>query len=530
MKSFAELFRRLDETNKTSGKLAALRDYFDSAPPADAAWAVYFLSGRRSKRLIPVRRLATWACELADVPDWLFEECYEAVGDLAETVTLLLPEPAASTDAPLADWVEQRLLPLRDLDEEQQRRALLASWRELDRTQRFVWNKLLTGGFRVGVSQRLVTRAVAESAGIEPALVAHRLMGAWAPTAEFFEALRSPAGGDFENSRPYPFFLAHQLDDPPGEQLGDRSDWLAEWKWDGIRAQLIRRGGETFIWSRGEELMTDRFPELRIDATHLPGGTVLDGEILAWRDGVLPFATMQRRIGRKKLGPKILAEAPVIFMAFDLLEAGGEDLRALSMRERRTRLLATLADRQPNSTLRIAPTLDDNDWEALAQSRQRSRERGVEGLMLKRLDSAYGAGRERGPWWKWKIEPYTIDCVLLYAQQGHGRRAGLYTDYTFGVWKDGALTPFAKAYSGLTDQEIRQVDRFVRRNTLERFGPVRSVKAELVFELAFENIQRSTRHKSGVAVRFPRMNRWRRDKKPEDADTLDAILAMLPTA
>lgn len=530
MKTFTELFSRLDETNKTSGKLAALSEYFSSADPADAAWAVYFLSGRRSKRLIPIRSLAGWACELADTPQWLFDECYEAVGDLAETIALLLPAPSRSTEQPLAHWVEQRLLPLRDLDEQRQREAMLAAWDELDSTQRFVWNKLLTGGFRVGVSQRLVTRAIAESAGLQPALVAHRLMGTWAPTPEFFEALRSPASEEFESSRPYPFFLAHQLDDPPHDKLDERSNWLAEWKWDGIRAQLIRRGGETFIWSRGEELMTDRFPELLVDATRLPDGTVLDGEVLAWKDAVLPFSVMQRRIARKKLGPKILADAPVIFMAFDLLESSGEDVRQKPLAERRALLSEILAHRPKDSAIRVASPLEEPTWEALAAIRERSREHGVEGLMLKRLDSPYGVGRERGQWWKWKIEPYTIDCVLIYAQQGHGRRAGLYTDYTFGVWRDGALTPFAKAYSGLTDEEIRKVDRFVRRNTIERFGPVRSVKPELVFELAFENIQRSARHKSGVAVRFPRMNRWRQDKKPEDADTLEAILAMLPTA
>jgi len=527
MKAFTELFTALDETNKTSGKLDALRRYFDSAPPADAAWAVYFLSGRRLKRLLPVRRLADWACELSDTPEWLFAECYQTVGDLAETVALLLPAPRRSTGKPLAAWVEQQLLPLRDLDEQAQRERLIASWDELDGPQRFVWNKLLTGGFRVGVSQRLVTRALAESAVLEPAVIAHRLMGTWSPTAEFFEQLRSPAADDFESSRPYPFFLAHQLDEEPSEKLGARADWLAEWKWDGIRAQLIRRGGETYVWSRGEELMTDRFPELRIDATRLPDGTVLDGEILAWKDGVLPFSLLQRRIGRKTLGPKILKDAPVVFMAFDLLEHSGYDIREQPLERRRELLERVLAEQPEASAIRSAAALDAPDWAALAQTRQASREHGVEGLMLKRLGASYGVGRQRGPWWKWKIEPYTIDCVLLYAQRGHGRRAGLYTDYTFGVWRDGELTPFAKAYSGLTDQEIRQVDRFIRQNTLERFGPVRAVKPELVFELAFENIQRSTRHKSGVAVRFPRMNRWRRDKKPEDADTLDAIWAML---
>ncbi|MBI1355007.1 MAG: ATP-dependent DNA ligase [Acidobacteria bacterium] len=528
MKAFAELFERLDRTTKTSAKLAALREYFASADPADAAWAVAVLSGRRVKRLVPARKLAEWACDQAGIPGWLFEECYEAVGDLAETVSLLLPPPVRENELPLHGWIERRLLPLKGLDEARQRAALAQAWSELGGAERFLWNKLLTGSFRVGVSQRLVVRAVAESAGLDPAVAAHRLMGNWSPSAGFFERLIAPESDDADAGRPYPFFLAHQLDDSPDQKLGERADWLAEWKWDGIRAQLIRRRGETFVWSRGEELMTERFPELLVDATRLPDGTVLDGEILAWKDSVLPFAVLQRRIGRKTLGRKILADAPVVFLAFDLLEAGGGDLRAEPLRERRRRLETLMAAQRPGSALRLAEPLPAPDWAALAEARRGSRELGVEGLMLKRLDSAYGVGRETGPWWKWKIEPYTIDCVLIYAQQGHGRRAGLYTDYTFGVWKDGELTPFAKAYSGLSDEEIRQVDRFVRRNTLERFGPVRAVEPELVFELAFENIQRSTRHKSGVAVRFPRMNRWRKDKKPQDADTLDDVLAMIP--
>lgn len=527
MKAFTDLFQQLDATNSTNRKLRAMEAYFRSADPADAAWAVYFLTGRKPKRLVKNRSLAEWACEAADIPDWLFRECYEAVGDFAESIALLLPAPSEGADEPLHVWVEQRLLPLGKVPEEVQREQMLDHWRRLDQGQRFVWNKLITGAFRVGVSQRLVVRALAAVADLPPAVVAHRLMGAWEPEAVTFSALIAPDEGEADVSRPYPFFLAHPLEVEP-EALGEREVWSAEWKWDGIRAQLIRRNGETYVWSRGEEVITDRFPELLVDATHLPDGTVLDGEIVVWKDGrVRTFGDLQKRIGRKTVGKKLLSDTPAALIAFDLLEADGQDLRQRVLSARRERLEQILTPLGDQSRLRVSPTLDEPSWTALADARQASRERGVEGLMLKRLDAPYGSGRERGPWWKWKIEPYTVDCVMLYAQGGHGRRAGLYTDYTFGVWHEGELTPFAKAYSGLTDKEIVEVDRFIRRNTLERFGPVRRVKPEKVFELAFENIRLSSRHKSGVAVRFPRIARMRPDKRPEEADTLATVRAMI---
>jgi DNA ligase 1 len=527
VKAFAALFAALDETTRTGEKVAALARYFSAVSPADAAWAVHFLSGNRPKRLIAARRLAGWAMEVADTPEWLFEECYEAVGDLAETITLLLPAPAARSDRPLAYWVEERLLPLRGEDEAAQRREILRAWAELDTGQAFVWNKLITGGFRVGVSLALVVRGLAKASGVDEATLAHRLSGAWEPSAEAFARLVAVETGDADPARPYPFFLAYALEDEP-ETLGDPADWQAEWKWDGIRGQVIRRGGLTYLWSRGEELVTERFPEIAEAAALLPDGTVLDGEILAWKDGApLPFAQLQRRIGRRTLGPRILAEVPVTFLAFDLLEAEGRDVRETPLAARRARLEVLLGDGAGSGRIRPAPVLPLATWDDAAAAHGAAREASAEGLMLKRRDSTYGVGRRRGPWWKWKVPPFTVDAVLVYAQRGHGRRASLYTDYTFAVWQDDALVPFAKAYSGLTDAEIRSVDAFVRRNTVERFGPVRSVRPELVFELAFEGIQRSPRHRSGVAVRFPRMARWRTDKRPEDADTLDAVLALL---
>lgn len=532
MKRFTQLYHALDTTTRTNEKVAAMRDYFAGASPADAAWAVYFLSGRRPKRLLSALLLRRWAAEVAGVPEWLQEESYHAVGDSAETAALLLPAAPASSNRSLYQWVEEIVLSLREMDESGQRAAVVAAWAELDDAQRYVFNKLITGGFRVGVSQRLLVRALAEVTSLPDTTIAHRLMGTWEPTAGFYESLTHPdeqAGEDA--GRPYPFFLAYPLEAEP-ETLGDIREWQVEWKWDGIRAQLIRRGAETFLWSRGEELVTERYPEVAEAAAALPE-CVIDGELLAWdRDNnrPLPFAALQQRIGRKNVTKKMLADTPVILLAYDLLEWAGEDWRERPLVERRARLWEVLASAN-SPWLPLSESVDAPSWAELASLRESSRERGVEGFMLKRKSSPYRVGRKRGDWWKWKVDPYTIDAVLIYAQRGSGRRAGLYTDYTFALWnetKDGReLVPFAKAYSGLTDAEIREVDRFVRANTTERFGPVRSVTPELVMELAFEAIQESSRHKSGVAVRFPRILRWRRDKTVEEADTLATLRRLI---
>lgn len=526
MKAFAELYAALDSTTKTNEKVEALAAYFRSAPPADIAWAVHFLIGRRIKRLIESRKLWHWAIEEANIPEWLFGESYDAVGDVAETIALLLPPPSTSSDVPLRVWVEERLLPLREWDDDAQRDNLIAAWRQMDDQQRFVWNKLITGEFRVGVSQSLVTRALAKVSGVDAASIAHRLMGDWKPTAEWASELLAKDISDTDVSRPYPFCLAHPLEGTI-EDLGPRQEWIVEWKWDGIRSQLIRRKWKTYLWSRGEELITERFPEIEALGAMIGEGTVIDGEVLAWKGGPLPFAQLQRRIGRKQLGPKILAEAPAALVAYDLLEFEGADVREQSLQWRRERL-AEIVARVSAPSLVLSPIVQAESWHELERVREESRSCGVEGFMLKRLNSPYRVGRKKGDWWKWKIDPYSVDAVLIYAQRGSGKRASLYTDYTFGIWDNGALVPFAKAYSGLSDEEIRKVDSFVRGNTIETFGPVRTVKPELVFELAFEGIQRSTRHKSGIAVRFPRMARWRTDKKPEDADTIEIVRALLP--
>jgi len=532
MRAFAALYEELDTTQSTNLKVAAMSRYFREAPPADAAWATYILSGRRLKRFIGPAMLKRWLVDEAALPEWLIDESYGSVGDLAETIALLTAgtahSEASTDDTPLADWIEDRLLPLRESDEGVQRRAITSWWRELPYRQCFLMNKLLTGELRVGVSQLLVTRALAEVTGIERTELAGRLMGEWQPGALFWQALHAADSPRTDPAVPYPFFLASPLEGD-ASQLGERDAWQAEWKWDGIRGQLIRRAGECHLWSRGEERITERFPEIVDAAATLPDGAVLDGEVVAWKDGrVQPFALLQQRIGRKKLTAAILAAVPVQFLAYDLLELDGQDLRAAPLRERRAHLENLLANVSP--LLQVSPLTPGSTWDELAAARAASRQRNVEGLMLKALDSSYGTGRQRGAWWKWKIEPHSFDAVMLYAQPGQGRRSNLYTDYTFGVWREQELVPVAKAYSGLSDPEVAQLDRWIRAHTLEKFGPVRSVEPSQVFELAYEGIAASGRHKSGLALRFPRILRWRTDKPASEADTLANLQAMLMPA
>jgi DNA ligase 1 len=528
MQAFAALYDAIDRTTSTNSKVEAMARYFRSAPPEDAAWAVFFLTGRRLKRLVPYAAIHDWTLAATGLEFWLLDECHAVVGDGAETAALVLDQLASggTEDLPLSQWVTGRILPLRDMSAAAQQDAVTAWWRGLDRLQRFILLKLLTGEFRVGVSQTLVVRALADAAGLPKTTVAARLMGEWTPTAAWFEALRSHDETSEDRSRPYPFFLAAPLDGDV-TVLGDPAGWLIEWKWDGIRAQLVKREGAVHVWSRGEELVTHRFPEISAAATHLSDGTVLDGEVLAFREGrPLPFSALQQRIGRQKQVAQMARAVPVVFMAYDILEQAGRDVRGEALVERRARLETCLAETGA-TVLRCSPLVEAASWGELRSLRDGSRDRGVEGLMIKRRASAYGIGRRRGDWWKWKIGPLTIDAVLIYAQPGSGRRASLLTDYTFGVWDEGTLVPIAKAYSGLTNDEIAEVDRWIRRHTRERFGPVRHVAPVQVFELGFDGLALSARHRSGIAVRFPRMLRWRKDKKAEEADTLDAVRGLL---
>lgn len=526
MRAFAAVFAALDRTTSTTRKVDALARYFASAAPGEAAWAAWLLGGRKLNRLLPSARLWEWTGEESGVPDWLLSECHSEVGDLSEMAALLVPGSGeAREDRPLDRWMEETIRPLATLPAPFQREIVTRAWRALDDGERLVFNKLLTGEFRVGLSFTLMARAVARASGLPEPLVVARLMGAWEPSAEGWSRIVAPAASGGAEHAPLPFFLAAPLDDPPGT-LGDRGEWLAEWKWDGIRMQIVRRAGRVWLWTRGDELVTASFPELEAAARALPDGVVLDGEALAMDErGVRPFAALQLRLGRRKVTAEVVGATPVSFVAFDLLEEQGADLRALPLRERRARL-ARLLEGKPRA-LSLSPALDDPSWEALARRREEARERGVEGLLLKRLDSAYGIGRKRGDWWKWKIEPRTLDTVLVYAQPGHGRRAGIYTDYSFGVWHEGQLVVVAKAYSGLTQAEIDELDRWIRAHTIARHGPVRAVEPRRVFELAFERVQESSRHRAGIAVRFPRILRERTDKKPADADSLETLRAMI---
>jgi DNA ligase-1 len=534
MLRFAQLYDEIDRTTSTKAKVAAMRAYFKSAPPADAAWAVFFLTGRRLKRLVPSAAIRDWTLAATGLAEWMMGECYSVVGDGAETAALILDQlpSTPSENLSLGQWLEERVLPLRALDPATQQARATAWFRELDRLQRYILLKLLTGELRVGVSQTLVVRALAEAAELDTPVIAARLMGEWTPNAGWFESVLASERSDDDRSRPYPFFLAAPLEDSPSA-LGDPASWSIEWKWDGIRAQLIRRAGTVHLWSRGEELITHRFPEIAAAASRLPDGTVLDGEVLAFRDGrPMPFSALQQRIGRQKQVAQLALAVPVVFMSYDVLELEGEDVRRRPLSERRSMLESLLGpspseDTQTAGVLRVSPTVTASSWDELAKLREDSRARGVEGMMIKRLDSPYGVGRKRSDWWKWKIDPFTVDAVLIYAQPGSGRRASLLTDYTFGVWDGGALVPFAKAYSGLSNEEIAELDRWIRRHTRERFGPVRHVEPVHVFELGFEGIARSTRHRSGIAVRFPRMLRWRKDKRIQEADTLDNVRKLL---
>ncbi len=526
MKRFAALFTALDQTTSTRAKTDALAAYFRDAPPDDKVWTIALLSGRRPKRVVTANRLREWATETAGLPLWLFEESYAVVGDLAETIALLLPPPTHPQAKSLTEWITT-LREIAALDDDEKKARMRAVWDALAGVERFVFAKLTTGGFRVGVSQKLMTRALAQATGLEEAELAHRLMGDWQPDRITWEALIEAPDPTADLSRPYPFQLAYALETDPAE-IGPAEDWLAEWKWDGIRGQLIRRGNALYLWSRGEELMTDRFPEFTPLLDYIPDGTVIDGEVLAWdhtANAPLPFAQLQRRIGRKTVPKSVLREAPVQLIAYDLLEKEGQDIRAHPLAQRRAHLAALLtnADQAP---IRLSENISGR-WEERAAIRDTARGIGAEGLMLKRLSAPYVAGRKKGDWWKWKLDPLTIDAVMIYAQAGHGRRANLFTDYTFAVWKDTELVPFTKAYSGLTDAEFREITAWVRKNTLERFGPVRRVRPAHVFEIAFEGIQASSRHKSGVALRFPRMVRWRKDKPISEANSHKDLMDIL---
>jgi DNA ligase-1 len=524
---FAELVNELSSSTKTNDKLQSLVDYFATGPDEDKVWVIALFSGRRPRRSVNLKLMRQWCIELAQIPDWLFTECHHTVGDFSETLALLLSktETLQHENQNLSYYL-QKLISIEKEDEAVKKNFIVESWKQMNAGEKFVFDKLITGAFRIGVSQKTIVNALAKVVNVSPSIIAHRISGNWDPLTTSFNELLNETVAVTDFSKPYPFYLAYAIDDSV-ENLGAPELWQAEWKWDGIRGQMIKRNNELFVWSRGEELMTDKFPEYFILKDLLPDGVVLDGEIIPAVDGKpLPFAVLQTRIGRKNISKKQLQEAPISFFAYDLLEYNYEDWREKSLIERRNQLEEILSPIQ-NKAIQISEVIEFNSWHDLGELRKKSRNKNSEGIMLKRKDSVYKVGRKRGDWWKWKIDPLTIDCVMVYAAKGSGRRSNLYTDYTFAVKDGNELITFTKAYSGLTDKEFAQIDYFVKRNSLEKFGPVRTVKPELVFEIAFEGIAASNRHKSGVALRFPRMNRWRKDKTVEEINTLDDLKEML---
>ena len=526
MELFTALVTALGAAPKTNDKLDALATYFQQAGDSDRVWVIALFSGRRPKRLVNAGILMQWCIELTMLPAWLVDESYHTVGDLAETIALLLPPNKEKKETRSVSWYMNEFIRLQSAPESDRKAFITGSWEIMDQDELFVFNKLITGGFRIGVSQKTMVNALSKTVKLDASIIAHRISGNWDPATTSFTQLLSDDSVSMDYSKPYPFYLAYALEQEPAT-LGNPADWQAEWKWDGIRGQLIKRNNQLFVWSRGEELMTDKFPEYHALLTHLPDNLVIDGEIIpSIERKPLPFALLQTRIGRKNVTRKQLTETPITFFAYDLLELDGQDYRQFPLRERRQKLEAILSAAS-HPALIISPVIEFNSWDELAAIRSDSRNMGAEGLMLKRKDSAYQTGRKRGDWWKWKIDPLVIDCVMIYAQKGHGRRSNLYTDYTFAVRDGEKLVTFTKAYSGLTDKEFAQVDNFVKRNSLEKFGPVRTVKPELVFEIAFEGIAASARHKSGVALRFPRISRWRKDKKIEEINTLADLRQML---
>ncbi len=530
MQQFARLVQQLGATTRTNDKLDALSEYFQHAEDKDKVWVIALFSGRRPRRTVSGTQLTEWCAELIHLPLWLLQECYLTVGDLSETIALLIPEVIHDASHPKADrslhYYVEKFQQLDQASEQEKKNFIIQSWLELSSKERFVFNKLLSGAFRVGISQNLMVNALAKLVKLESSVIAHRISGNWDPATTGFEELLSEQATAIDHSKPYPFYLAYALEDELSE-LGEPSEWQAEWKWDGIRGQIIKRNSQLFIWSRGEDLLTEKFPEYHILKDKIPEGVVLDGEILPYKEGqVLNFNVLQTRIGRKNVTKKHLQEAPAGFFAYDLLELNGEDIRDWALSERRA-ALEDIVQNAGLAFLQLSPVVSFTDRNELAGIRERARSINSEGLMLKRRSSAYLTGRKRGDWWKWKIDPLTIDAVMVYAQKGAGRRSNLYTDYTFAVRDGDKLVTFTKAYSGLTDKEFAQVDAFVKKNSLEKFGPVRTVKPELVFEIAFEGIAASTRHKSGVALRFPRISRWRTDKKVEEINTLEDLKKML---
>ena len=526
MKLFSELINALEITNKTNAKIEALVHYFKIAPDKDKLWLIALFTGKRPSRPVKTSLMRQWCVEITNLPEWLFLESYSTVGDLGETMALLLPKPSHKLELSLHEWMTE-LKGLKPKTDEEKKIFVLEAWSGLDQQERLIFNKLIGGSFRIGVSKKTLVNALAKLTSIDANQLMHSIIGNWEVDTISFEELINGSHINYDNSKPYPFCLAYALEKELPE-LGEPKDWIVEQKWDGVRGQIVKRNNEIYIWSRGEELVTKQFPELVEAMANFKDDFVIDGEILAMKDNdVLLFNDLQKRLNRKNVTKKLLEEVPIGFYAYDILEYNGDDIREMPFEKRRLRLESIFNSVSLPERLRLSFLVAFNQWRDLHTIRNNSRSINSEGLMLKRKTSTYHTGRKKGDWWKWKVDPLTIDAVMIYAQKGSGRRSSKYTDYTFAVKKDDALVTVAKAYSGLTDKEITEISQWVNKNAIEKFGPVRTVKPELVFEIAFEGIALSNRHKSGVALRFPRIARWRKDKPVDEIDTIETVKSLI---
>jgi len=527
MKAFAKLISNLEQTSKEAFKVTALAQYFSNATDEDKLWTLALFTGTRPKRVVDIKALKEFAEQVYTEGEWLFEASHQIVGDMAETIAYFLPKAKRNGNHTLSEWISM-IRTIFNAERIDQRDAITKAWDTLRPEERFIFNKLITGGFRIDVSLKLLSKALAIVTGKDENLLAHKLNSDWHPDEVSFETLIFTENPEAEKSKPYPFHLAHTLESTVAE-LGDISNWQVERKWDGIRVQVIVRGNKISIWSRKGDILSSKVPELKPLAESMEDGTVLDGELICFKNGkILPINNLRTRFGRRNNSKKQFEESPCVFMAYDILEFKGEDIRNKDLAERRKKLEKVILQYYDEHKIILLSDIINNDnWESINSEREKSREHQVTGLVLKNKKSIYGSSRVEGDWWKWPVDPLFIDAILLYAQAGEGGSSKMYREYSFALWHGEDLVTFAKAKSGLEDKELKELTSFVKKNTKEKFGPVRSVAAVQIFRLAFDSITASKRHKSGILLKNPRLIEWLRDKNIEDGNNLDDLKKML---